>query len=304
MDLPCEFPKYIDALNEKSNCIINTYPNNDDYDNNYLDEPFYTLEELFHKERPIDTDKLNKNRISNPFDSTYESINKEYFDFSYPTFYQLPLNFPKKNMFDLKYYRKRGRVSNDKEHDKDKSFIKKKHMRTDFDNIQTKIQVHFTNFLIDLTNDVVYTEFNCKDKFFKPISYQVKKQIKSDYIKNIFQEPIKNIIQEDISLKFKNFKPDYNKCLCEELSKRSKWFSDFLELKYIDVFNKYYFNNEKPLESVEFNERKICVSKKTKSYYYLLNKEKVLEKEIKNLVEVVYLSPYKNKTFIISKNDN
>ena len=41
-------------------------------------------------------------------------------------------------------------------------------------NVQTKVQIHFSNFLINLTNDVIHTEFNCKDMSFKPISYKVK----------------------------------------------------------------------------------------------------------------------------------
>ena len=32
--------------------------------------------------------------------------------------------------------------------------------------LQTKVQIHFSNFLINLTNDVIHTEFNCKDMSF------------------------------------------------------------------------------------------------------------------------------------------
>lgn len=301
MTLHNEFLKYIEASHKNTKYIKDINP---DDDNDYLDESFNPYKGLLYSDRPFDPNQVNKKTEFIYLDSTDENIYKDYYDFLYRSDDPLPINFLKKNMFDIKYYQKRGRVPNKNALDEDKSFMKKKHMRNDFDNIQTKIQVHFTNFLINLTNDVITAEFKYNNKFFKPISYKVKKQIKSDYLKKIFQEPIKNIIQEDISLKFKNFRPDYNKDLYAELSKKSQWFCALLELKYIDVFNRYYFNNEKRLESIEFNGKKINVSKKTKSYYDLLNKEKVLEKEIKNIVEIVYLSPYKNKTFIISKNDN
>ena len=69
-------------------------------------------------------------------------------------------------------------------------------------------------------------------------------------------------------------------------------------MKYIDAFNRYYYNEERPLKSIEFNGKIINLSDKTKS------KQNIVEKEIKSLVQAIYLHPYKNKTFIVSKNDN
>ena len=89
-----------------------------------------------------------------------------------------------KKHFQTKKYSHRGPAPS-------KPLLTKKHGRSDFDNILTKIQVNFINFLINLTNDAVNTEFtpdilknlvindnnNKKDPeqdFFRYINYDIK----------------------------------------------------------------------------------------------------------------------------------
>ena len=279
--------------NEITNSIISHLDESEDF--------FSSRREIFEPDDDIFSNKIEKKRLFNRQDSTDENIEKDYL------FYldkSISLMLPKIELFKIKKYQKRGRIVKKNIQNASKSFLKKRHEKYDNDNVQTKVQIHFSNFLINLANDFIHAEFNCKDISFKPISYKVKKQIKSEYLNYIFQKPIKYIIKENISLKYKNYEFDYNRNLCEDLSKKSKLFADFLEMKYIDVFNRYYYNKKAPLDSIEFNDRKINLSEKTKSYCDLLKKENILEKEIKNLVETIYLFPYKNKTFIVSKNDN
>ena len=227
----------------------------------------------------------------------------------------------KNQPFSTRHYKNRGTNV------PSKSFLEKKHGRDDFDNLQTKIQVHFINFLINLVNDAVKAEFNSKDlidlvindpnnkkksshDFFRHINYQAKKRIDHDHIMKILQKPVKDIITEDISLKYKtlNTNLDYNKKLYEKLIEKSKWLADFLDLKYIDVFNKYYNNNEKPLDKIDFKEKTIKISSKTKSFYYLLEKNRTMDKLDKlmiNLVKNVYLyENNKGNPFITVKTDN
>jgi len=194
--------------------------------------------------------------------------------------------------------------------------LTKKHGRSDFDNIITKIQDNFINFLINLTNDVVNTDFtpnilknlvingnnNKKDSeqdFFRHFNYIVKKKIDHNYIINIFQNPIKDIIILDVSQKYKKLQSqsrlDYNKILYEKLIEKSEWFRDFLDLKYMDVFNKYYYNQLKPLHKIEFKGKTIVISKKTKSFYYLLQKEKVISLLIIDEVKSVYFNECNSK---------
>ena len=225
-----------------------------------------------------------------------------------------------KKHFQTKKYSHRGPAPS-------KPLLTKKHGRSDFDNILTKIQVNFINFLINLTNDAVNTEFtpdilknlvindnnnNKKDSeqdFFRYINYDIKKKIDHNYITNIFQNPIKDILILDVSQKYKKLQSqsrlDYNKILYEKLIEKSEWLKEFLDLKYIDVFIKYYYNQLKPLHKIEFQGKTIVISKKTKSFYYLLQKEKVISLLMIDEVKSVYFNESNSKNpFITTKKDN
>ena len=84
------------------------------------------------------------------------------------------------NIFKTRHYKNRG-IEPVK---KAKLFVNKKHNRADFDNLQTKIQVHFINFLINFINDIAHTIFNSNNISFKDINYQAKKKINHSYIIN------------------------------------------------------------------------------------------------------------------------
>ena len=198
----------------------------------------------------------------------------------------------------------------------------KKHEKDASDNIQTKIQVHFINFLTDVVNDIVKAEFDSKflsnlmennkndnkkkkslDDLFRYITYAEKKKISYGYLKDILQKPIKNIITKKVSSKYKNFKDNYNEILYEKLKSGSKRFLDFVNMKYIDVFINYYYNEEKPLKIINFEGKNINLSKNTKAFEDLLIKNKNLKKQIIDEVKNIYLNEYnKSKKFITSKN--
>ena len=56
------------------------------------------------------------------------------------------------------------------------------HNKYDFDNLLTKIQVHFLKFVINLSNDALKTEFKIRTRHnFKHISYKEKRNVNYDY---------------------------------------------------------------------------------------------------------------------------
>ena len=227
-------------------------------------------------------------------------------------------NNKKNNKFETKRRKERGR----KVTLTSKKILGKKHEKDASDNIQTKIQVHFINFLIDMVNDVVIAEFdskflsnlmgnndndNKKKKsqvdLFRYITYEEKKKISYGYLKDILQKPIKNIITKKVSSKYKNFKDNYNEILYEKLKGGSTRFLDFVNMKYIDVFINYYYNEEKPLKIVNFEGKNVNLSKNTKTFDDLLLKNKNLKNQIIDEVKNIYLNEYyKTKKFITSKN--
>ena len=207
--------------------------------------------------------------------------------------------------FKIHKIEKRGRRMNKNK----KNSTKEKHGKFSFDNIHTKIQVHFIRFLINLVNDAIFTEFKSRSKLFKDIKYAEKRKINFEYTASLCQDIIKNIFLKDVSGKFKKISPEYNQNLCQELEKKSKWFSEFLKMKYIDVFNLYYYNGEKPLVKMEFNGKTIFISKTTKSFYYLLKKESNLAYKMINIIKRIYLDKTlyimkKENPFVTIKNDN
>ena len=222
----------------------------------------------------------------------------------------------KHNKFKTKKRKERGRKVNSEK------ILGKKHEKDASDNIQTKIQVHFINFLTDVVNDIVKAEFDSKflsnlmennkndnkkkkslDDLFRYITYAEKKKISYGYLKDILQKPIKNIITKKVSSKYKNFKDNYNEILYEKLKSGSKRFLDFVNMKYIDVFINYYYNEEKPLKIINFEGKNINLSKNTKAFEDLLIKNKNLKKQIIDEVKYIYLNEYnKSKKFITSKN--
>ena len=198
--------------------------------------------------------------------------------------------------FKIHKIEKRGRRMNNNK----KNSTKEKHGKFSFDNIHTKIQVHFIRFLINLVNDAIFTEFKSRSKLFKDIKYAEKRKINYEYTASLCQDIIKNIFLKGVSGKYKKISPEYNQNLCQELEKKSKWFSEFLKMKYIDVFNLYYYNGEKPLDKMEFKGKTIFISKTTKSFYYLLKKESNLAYKMINIIKRIYL----NKTSYIMKKEN
>jgi hypothetical protein len=149
----------------------------------------------------------------------------------------------------------------------------KTHRKSDFDNILAKIQVHFINFIINLSNDAlkIIKGKNFR-KTFKNINYDFKKKININYIKKLQSYSIKDILIIDISSKYKTVPKNFNKELINEVCNSSKCLEEFFNMKYISLFN-YYYNNEKTI-----NGKKIIFSSKTKSFKDLLeNKKKYIK---------------------------
>lgn len=251
---------------------------------NFPDDNFFQIDEIY----PVNY--LDHNYLFQTFSKTDSLFSGLIYD-----------NSEIRNIFKTKKNKQKGRHASE-------NLLGKKHGKYDFDNILTKIQVHFISFLVDMVNDAVNEEFDkefldalvkkdnkiSKRDFFKDINYEDKRKIKHSYIIDCFKKPIKDIIQKNISMKFKKLNPDYNKKLYEKLAEKSEWFSDLLNLKYIDVFYEYYYNQEKKLEKIVFKEKTINISEDTKSFYYLLKKQENLSQEIIDVVNDVYFNKFNN----------
>ena len=194
----------------------------------------------------------------------------------------------KKSSFSFSLYKnkKRGRPTN--------IFTKEySHTASDFDNLLTKIQVHFITFIINLSNDALITEFgkNCKHSF-KQIA--IKRKISSDYFNTLKSSKIENILQMKISDKYLYFPEDCNIKIFNLVCK-SPWLKNFFKMKYLDLFHIYY-NNEQCISKITFENKDIFFSKKTKTFYDLLKskKNKNITNELIKTVKAAYFDKPNN----------
>ena len=156
---------------------------------------------------------------------------------------------------------------------------KERHCSTSEDNILTKIQVHFLNFLIYFLNDCIYTYYKNRSICFKKFVYKAKSKITSYYFNKMKNSTIYDILKEtSISTKYKKPTKDINQKLSENLN-QVDWFKKLFDLKFMELFYIYY-NDKKQLKKVCLFDEEITLSNKTKSYYFLLEKNFKEKKEI------------------------
>ena len=170
---------------------------------------------------------------------------------------------------------------------------KKMHSSSAYDNLQLKIQVHFQNFIINLSNDVLST-FGLESEFgyFKKISYSEKKNITFSNFFKLQKEPIKNIIQKEITKNYKKFEKDNNKNILEKVSQKEEWIKDFFNMEYIELF-KFYFYHKKGMKTIRINNKDINLSEKTRAFYHLINKNEELESLLQDAVKRRYYKSFK-----------
>jgi hypothetical protein len=192
----------------------------------------------------------------------------------------------KNRLFKIEKNKKRGRKSMKK---------KKFHLKSDFDNVLTKIQIHFLNFLINISNDVLKATLTKNNLHFKHINYNFKKKITYEHIKHLKTVPIKELLEKDISSKYRKYSKDFNSKILQQVIPSSKWLEEFFNMKYLSLFRIYY-NNCKPLKQINFNGKNINLSLNTKSFFNLLKKNriKLMRAKIISTAQDAYFDGYKN----------
>ena len=202
--------------------------------------------------------------------------------------------------FIIEKQKKRGRQT--------KNMKKPQHLKTDSDNLQRKIQIHFFTFIVNLSNDAIKTVFGSKTSYnFKQIDYKCKILISHHDVNNLHKLAIKDILKMKISPKIKNYSEYINKDTLNIVCNLSTLLEDFFDIKYLDFFNDFYFNKEKEAYKVIFKGLEIPFSKNTKNFYHLLKKNENYKTLLSNNAKTVYFNGYdsliRNNSFITSKKD-
>ena len=176
--------------------------------------------------------------------------------------------------------------------DSTKSSKKKTHKADDWDNNTRKIQVHFLNFVVFYSNEIIYYHLKTKDLFFLKFSYPSKSNVNYDYVEKLKTYNIKELIENlDISPKYKRIKikkdENINKNKLNDLCKYD-WFMKLIKTKFLELF-KIYYNYKNPLREIFFNGKKITLSK-VNNFYALLQKNKDYEEKLIEVAKAVYLN--------------
>ena len=177
---------------------------------------------------------------------------------------------------------KRGRKS-------ENNSKKETHDSKSYDNILIKIQVHYMNFIISFINDCIRAFNKSKKLFFKKFNTDIKKKISKMSFNSIKNSTINEILSNiKISRKYKKFDPYYNKVNLNILLK-DDWFKKLFGMKFLDLF-RYYYNDKEPFTEILLFDKIITLSKDTKPFFKLIERNKEISQRIIEITEIDYLN--------------
>lgn len=189
--------------------------------------------------------------------------------------------------------KKRGRPTDSEKENK------KIHDKFSSDNIKRKIQVHYLTFIIYFINDILKSS-GIKDEF-KKLSYDFKKVVSQQKFNLLKSSTIGEIVSNKISTKYKKNEENHNSKLYD-IFKTNEVLEKIFDMNYLDFFKMYYMKNKTSLDLKIFGiEKEITLSKKTETYYDLLEKLKKEEDEgyIKLINDCINKHYRKEKKFVL-----
>ena len=153
------------------------------------------------------------------------------------------------------------------------------HLSSSEDNILSKIQIHFLNFVIFFLNDCIFSYYkNKKIKFIK-FAHPIKSKVSNKHLNKMKNSTIYDMLKKiDISSKYKQYPKNINQNIVVILN-RISWFKKLFGLKFLDLFY-YYYNHAKQLKKIFLFNKEITLSNHTKSYYFLLEKNMKLKNDL------------------------
>ena len=190
-------------------------------------------------------------------------------------------------LFNVDKNRNRGRKRNINN-------TRRVHSADSTDNILNKIQTHFLNFIIIFINVIIKNIYHNKKRQFKKFNRNQKSTVNKDYLEKMKKSTIYDLLFNlDISEKYTRCEKNINQKYLKALSK-DDWLINIFNMNFLDLF-KVYYNDKQPLKEFlltnkKYEEKKIIISNETKSFYYLLEKEKTLKDNINKIVNKFYIN--------------
>ena len=155
-----------------------------------------------------------------------------------------------KILFELKKRKRPGKKITEESNNNKKAYV---HTRNKFDNISTKIQVSYINFLIDFINHILYS-LNMSDLKFYNVDAKFKKENNTIEKRQALKEKsIGNIITTNISSKYTKLDKNANLITYEKIKNNGLYdIMEILNQKFLFFFDKVYYKNLRIFNLKEF----------------------------------------------------
>ena len=62
----------------------------------------------------------------------------------------------------------------------------------------------------------------------------------------------------------------------DKVCKESEFLNEFFDIKYLEFFNNFYYNEDKKIDRISFLGKEIIFSNSTKPFYYLITRRFIL----------------------------
>lgn len=230
-------------------------------------------EKIFVLEKNIELKEINEDKLTDKIQTKSATKNKK--------------------KFNTKTNHTPGRKK--KSNKKEGEYIKKPHDKKSFDNIITKVQVHFITFLINFSNDVIKEESGKDiDLLFKDIDYKTKRNVKSEKLESFKRSKVEDILKNPVSKKFRSINKNHNKEIYDQVNNISEIIKEYFNMNFVDIFEKY-FNDCEPMSKITIRGKDINLSKETKCFYDLINKNQMIKDQLIDFARRVYLDKRPNE---------
>jgi hypothetical protein len=265
-------------------------------DENVSNDNIQRKENFINNGKIPEKDKFQKYSVDTNVTSNNEKMKEQnIINFDNPKFHEY-LNSKNGELIFLVHKRDHSIDKLETNNESNKSVIYRKHDRNEKDNIVTKIQIHYRNFLISFINEIIIKILvedyyntkelekikNLKEYLFKDIDQHFKSNIKKEYMKFAESNKIKDIISPSV-LQCKKYQIE---------NKNQKIIENVLSLNI-------YYNNKRNINLSEGNSNiSLEISNNIKLFNNLTNKYIDDEKYISNLKKFAELNFCKNVTKI------
>ena len=248
-----------------------------DYDPNDIEYCFDDINKL------LSNDKLESKK-KNTYIKTLDSIKKKF------------------KVIKLKKPGRKSKNVNDKQFT-----YKKTHGKYSIDNIITKIQAHYINFIINLSNDIIKSVFDGKEGnkslSFKNIEYKAKIYYNYNKFQELKTKCIKDILIKPASKKNNLNNDNYNEEIFNDLIDSPDILDEYFNMNYLSLFD-FYYNDGQKLKSIIINNKEIKLSNKTMSLWGLLNKNQNNNCKMRKLIfECINMVFLRKKELNIKENE-